>query len=84
MDFFLVSSFQMLILLIGGCPSGLHRGLPTPPFEQVLADSFYMKDIHSKFLFFREVQRNSELKQYIEDQHIQQQNISHTKLERKN
>ena len=44
----------------------------------------YMKDIHSKFLFFREVQRNSELKQYIEDQQIQEQNISHTKLERKN
>ena len=41
----------------------------------------YMKDIHSKFLFFREVQRNSELKQYIEDQQIQEQNISHTKLE---
>ena len=32
----------------------------------------------ANFFFFREVQRNSELKQYIEDQQIQEQNISHT------
>ena len=41
MDFVLVSSFQMLVLLIGGCLSGLHRGLLTHPFEQVLADYLY-------------------------------------------
>ena len=41
MDFFLVSSFQMLVLLIGGCLSGAHQGLLTHPFEQVLADYLY-------------------------------------------
>ena len=84
MDFFLVSSFQMLVLLIGGCLSGAHRGLLTHPFEQVLADYLHERYPQQISFFFREVQRNSELKQYIEDQQIQEQNISHTKLEGKN
>ena len=82
MDFFLVSSFQMLVLLIGGCLSGAHQGLPTHPFEQVLADYLYER-YSQQISFFREVQRNSELKQYIKDQQIQEQNISHTELEGK-
>ena len=49
MVFFLVSSFQMLVLLIGGCLSGAHQGLLTHPFEQVLAD--YLCE---RYFFFSE------------------------------